>query len=162
MAIGDPLRHPKPQPVPPNYCVFPLSKKKKKDLQVKSHFTKLLIYVCFTALKSHSINTNQHKFHIENFLMKLSVQRYKTFCNKTKAYRVSLWRTLDWRVNSREKKSNQFFFEFHKLIFGLKIQNNSDHQILLAIYWKKGKKKQRFQHEQKSHYCRTICTVCRD
>ena len=26
MAIGDPLRHPKPQPIPPNYCIFPLSK----------------------------------------------------------------------------------------------------------------------------------------
>ena len=26
MAIGNPLRHPKPQFVPPNYCVFPLSK----------------------------------------------------------------------------------------------------------------------------------------
>ena len=26
MAIGNPLRHPRPQPLPPNYCILPLSK----------------------------------------------------------------------------------------------------------------------------------------
>ena len=34
-AIGDPLRHPKPQPIPPNYCVFPLSKLHDKNTASK-------------------------------------------------------------------------------------------------------------------------------